>query len=406
MRLLFLSRWYPYPANNGSKIRIYNLVKYLGQHHDVYFVSFTEPDDPVSAERIEAMRAHCREVRAIPYHTFNPGSLKAVMGFLGAIPRSLVDSFSPEMHEAVQQLARLVSFDAVIASQVDMPIYTRGLQGMAKILEEVEISIFLEQVKRAASPLKKMRKQLMWSKWSNYMRGVMQAYDAVTVVSEPEIHPLQQVIPGYERISVLPNGADLSRLTGDFANPQPNTMVYTGALTYYVNFDAMQFFLADVFPLIAAECPEAVISMAGRLEGTRVAELPTYPNAKHVGYLSDVRPFVQGGWLSVIPERVGGGTRIKLFESLALGTPVIATKWAATGVSAREGIEILTADTPSDLAAAILRLFGDTALRESLSRAGRKLIEDHYDWLVIGRQLDNVIEDAVRHHAKISGQKR
>ncbi len=400
MRLLFLSRWFPYPANNGSKIRIYNLLKYLGQHHEVYFVSFTEADDPVSAERIEAMRAYCRDVRVVTYRTFNPGSLKALVGLFGTIPRSLVDSFSPEMHDTIQQLAQQVSFDAVIASQIDMPIYTRELKGAAKILEEVEISIFLEQVKRATSPLKKMRKQLMWSKWSNYMREVMETYDRVTVVSDPEIVPLQQIIPGYERISVVPNGADLSRLTGTFAPPQPNTMVYTGALSYYVNFDAMQFFLGEVFPLILAECPEAIISMAGRLDGTRVEELPTHPNAKHVGYLSDVRPFVQGGWLSVIPERVGGGTRIKLFESLALGTPVIATKWAAKGVHAREGIEILTADTPRELADAILRLFRDPALRESLSQAGRKLIEDQYDWPVIGRQLDTVIEDAVRRHRK------
>jgi len=398
MRLLFLSRWYPYPANNGSKIRIYNLVKYLGQHHEVYFVSFTEANDPVSEERIEAMRAHCREVRVTPYHGFNPSSLKALMGFFGTIPRSLVDSFSHEMHQTIQQLAQQVSFDAVIASQIDMPIYTRDLQGAAKILEEVEISIFLEQVKRATNPLKKMRKQLMWSKWSNYMRSVMQTYDRVTVVSEPEVIPLQKIIPGYERIAVVPNGADLSRLSGTFAPPQPNTMVYTGALSYYVNFDAMQFFLGEVFPLIQSECPEAVISMAGRLEGTRVAELPTSPNAKHVGYLSDVRPFVQGGWLSVIPERVGGGTRIKLFESLALGTPVVATKWAAIGVDAREGVEILTADSPRDLADVIVRLFRDPALRESMSRAGRKLIEDRYDWPVIGRQLDTVIEDAVRRH--------
>ena len=138
--------------------------------------------------------------------------------------------------------------------------------------------------------------------------------------------------------------------------------------------------------------------MAGQLDGTRVAELPIYQNAVHAGYLADVRPFVQAGWLSVIPERVGGGTRIKLFESLALGTPVVATKWAAIGVEAREGVELLTADTPRSLADAILRLFRDAALRETMSRAGRKLIEEKYNWSVIGHQFDTIIETAVRHY--------
>lgn len=397
MRLLFLSRWFPYPANNGSKIRIFNLLKYLGQNHDVYLVSFDGDGDPVSPDRIEAMRSWCKEVYAIPYRSFDTSSLKAVRGLFGSIPRSLVDTFSTEMQQRVHELASRIQFDAVIASQVDMPIYTRDLKGPAKILEEVEISIFREQVKREVNPLKKARKQLMWQKWTTYMRDVMETYDRVTVVSEPEIQPLLDITPGYERISILPNGADLDRLTGHFADPVPRSMVYTGALSYYVNFDAMQFFLSEVFPLIAAECPEVTLSMAGKLEGTRVAELPTFPNARHIGYLSDVRPIVQSSWLSLIPERVGGGTRIKLFESMALGTPVVLTRWAATGVDARDGVDYLVADTPRDLAAACLRLFRDPTLRASMSASGRKLIEDKYNWTSIGHQLDHIIEDAVRY---------
>lgn len=400
MRLLFLSRWYPYPANNGSKIRIYNLLKYLGKHHEVYLASFTAEDEPVDTARIAAMQEYCREVHVVTYRNFNPGGTKALAGFLSSKPRSLVDCFSPEMEGVVQRLASRISFDAVIASQIEMPLYTRGMPDTPKILEEAEISVFYDQIARETSPLKRMRKQLMWSKWANYTREVMNEYDMVTVVSQPEVEPLHRVIAGYERIAVIPNGADLEQLTGNFAAPEPKSMVYTGALTYYVNFDAMQFFLSEVYPLILRECPEAKLSMAGRLEGTRVEELPKYPNAVHVGHLSDVRPFVQSGWVGLIPERVGGGTRIKLFESLALGTPIVATRWAAKGVDAQEGREILTGDTPQELADAVLRLFRDPVLRENMSRAGRKLIEDKYDWNVIGQQLEVCIEDAIRHWQK------
>ncbi len=400
MRLLFLSRWYPYPANNGSKIRIYNLLKYLGKHHEVYLASFTAEDEPVDTARIAAMQEYCREVHVVTYRNFNPGGTKALAGFLSSKPRSLVDCFSPEMEGVVQRLASRITFDAVIASQIEMPLYTCGMPDTPKILEEAEISVFYDQIARETNPLKQMRKQLMWSKWANYTRDVMNEYDMVTVVSQPEVEPLHRVIAGYERIAVIPNGADLEQLTGNFAAPEPNSMVYTGALTYYVNFDAMQFFLSEVYPLILRECPEAKLSMAGRLEGTRVEELPKYPNAVHVGHLSDVRPFVQSGWVGLIQERVGGGTRIKLFVSLALGTPIVATRWAAKGVDAQEGREILTGDTPQELADAVLRLFRDPVLRENMSRAGRKLIEDKYDWNVIGQQLEVCIEDVIRHWQK------
>ena len=178
------------------------------------------------------------------------------------------------------------------------------------------------------------------------------------------------------------------RLTGHFAEPQPETVVYTGALTYHVNFDAMAFWLNEVWPKVIAARPTARLIMAGRLEGTRVAELPSYPTAVHVGHQADIRPLVQGAWASIIPERLGGGTRIKLFQSLALGTPVVSTRWGAMGVDARDGEEILLADSAEELASATLRLFDDPALRNRLSRQGRALVEAHHDWRAIGRQFE------------------
>ncbi len=397
MRILFLSRWYPFPANNGSKIRIYNLLKYLGQHHEVVLASFNADSEPVTQERLNGMLEFCSEVHVAPYRLFNPGSLKALAGLLATKPRSLIDSYSPEMEANIRKVASQKPFDAVVASQIDMSIYTHLLPDTPHILEEVEISVFHEQLLRETHPLKKIRKQLMWSKWLNHMRSVMLDYDGITVVSKPEVEPLHRIIPGYDRIEVIPNGADLKRFTGDFGQPQPDTLVYTGALTYFVNFDAMQFFLRDVFPLINAQRPQVKLYMCGSLEGVPVHELPTYPNATHVGHVSDIRKRVTESWLSIVPERVGGGTRIKIFESMALGTPVVATAHASIGLEARDGQEILIGNSAEDYANKVVRVLSDPALRQTLSRNGRKLIEDKHDWEVIGQQLDEFIQRSVVH---------
>jgi glycosyltransferase involved in cell wall biosynthesis len=397
MRILFLSRWYPFPATNGSKIRVFNLLAHLGRSHDVDLLSFHAPEEPVGEADLEAMRAHCRDVRAVPYRPFAPGSLRALAGLFGAMPRSLVDSYSHEFAGVVAATAAATPYDVVIASQIDMPIYAHDLQGPATVLEEVEISIFREQLHRAEGLAARVRKGLMWSKWRRFVRQVMDDVDLVTVVSQREAEPLLAITPGYARLAVVPNGADLTRLTGHFADPVPDTLVYTGALSYYVNFDAMAFWLRDVWPRVLARRPSARLQMAGRTEGTGVAELPVDDSATHVGHQADVRPLVQGAWASVVPERVGGGTRIKLFESLALGTPVIATRWAANGVEARDGEEILVADTAQELADATVRLLGDAALRQRLSRQGRALVERKYDWRVIGAAFEARLEEAVRH---------
>lgn len=397
MRILFLSRWYPYPANNGSKIRVYNLLKVLGQHHEVVLVSFNTDAEPVTQERLDGMLEFCSEVHVTPYKMFNPGSMKALLGYLAPKPRSLIDSYSVDMERIIRRAAEQKPFDAVVASQIDMTIYTHFLPNTPRVLEEVEISIFYEQMVRETQPLKKARKQLMWSKWMNYMRGVMRDYDGVTVVSQPEVEPLHRILPGYDRIEVIPNGADLKRFTGDFGTPQPDTLVYTGALTYYVNFDAMKFFLSEVFPLIIAKRPQVKLVMCGTLEGVPVHELSSYPNAEHVGYVSDIRSRVAGSWLSIVPERVGGGTRIKILESMALGTPVIATAHAAKGLQIKDGHDMLVASPPADYAAAVLRVLEDPQLRQTLSQNGRTLIEQKHDWEVIGQQLDSFIQKAVIH---------
>ena len=147
----------------------------------------------------------------------------------GSLPRSLADSHSSEMQSAVRELGATTVYDAVIASQIDMPINARELSGPARILEEVEVSIFPEQLRRAQGLGERMRKSLMWSKWQRFMRQVLRDFDLVTVVSEPEVQPLLDIEPGYDRIAVVPNGADLVRLTGHFAEPQPETVVYTGS---------------------------------------------------------------------------------------------------------------------------------------------------------------------------------
>lgn len=402
MRILFLSRWYPFPANNGSKIRIYNLLKYLGQHHEVVLVSFNADTEPITQERLNGMLEFCKEVHVTPYRVFNPSSFKAITAFVNKKPRSLIDSYSLEMEAVIRKVVSQYTFDAVVVSQIDMTIYSKLLQNIPRILEEVEISIFYEQMLREEHPIKKMRKQLMWSKWVNYMRSVMLDYDGITVVSKPEVNPLDRIIPGYDRIQVIPNGADLKRLTGDFGQPQPDTLVYTGALTYYVNFDAMQYFLRDVFPLITAKRPQVKLVMCGSLEGVPVHELPSYPNAIHVGHVSDIRTQVAGSWLSIVPERVGGGTRIKILESMALGTPVVATTHASIGLDVQDNREMLIGSSTEDYANKVINALENASLRQTLSVNGRKFIEEKHDWEVIGKQLEGFINRSVAHRKGIA----
>jgi glycosyltransferase involved in cell wall biosynthesis len=391
MRILFCSRWFPYPPDNGSKIRIFNLIKQLSVRHEVDLVSFT--DEPLSDERLAAMQTYCRHVEVLPYHAFQPGRAKAILGFFSRRPRSVVDTYSVEMQSLIDHTLRRRSFDAVVASQSDMALYTRTCRGLPKIFEEVELTSFYEGFSKEGHPLKKARLHLMWWKLSRYMAYLLQGYDGCTVVSERECERVLELSPGFWPVGVVPNGVDTRHNSGDFGSPKMDTLIYSGALTFYANFEAVDFFLREVFPLILAERPQVKLLITGRLDGVPVERLPVNENVIFTGYLDDIRPAIAQSWVNIVPLLKGGGTRLKILEAIALGTPVVATSKGAEGLELKAGRDILIADKPSDFASVVLNLLQNGKLRESLSHSGRRTVETKYDWQRIGHQFCDFVEE-------------
>jgi glycosyltransferase involved in cell wall biosynthesis len=394
MRLLFISRWFPYPANNGAKVRAFNLIEQLAQHNEVALVTFT--DAQTMPEHIAHMRTICSDVRCAPYRPFHGERALNVKDTFGRWPRSIYDTYSHEIESHVRAMAAEHTLDGIVASNVDMALYPLALPKLPRVLEEVEISVLQLHMLNETHPLKRMRKMLSWRKWRRFTADMLKRYHGATTVSDPEAELIRSVAPGYRRLRIVANGADVKRLNGTFADPDPHTIAYAGALTYYVNFEAMRFFLGEVFPGIAAELPEVRLLMAGGHDGVPMHTLPVHPHATHVGHVSDIRPFVQGAWLSVVPENLGGGTRIKLLESMALGTPAVATAHSAKGLQVRDGHDILIANSPAELCNTVVRVMRDAPLRKQLSDNGKATILRKYDWRVIGKQLNEFVIESVR----------
>jgi glycosyltransferase involved in cell wall biosynthesis len=179
------------------------------------------------------------------------------------------------------------------------------------------------------------------------------------------------------------------------AEPQADRMVFNGSLTYAANLEAVRWFVAETLPLIRAARPEARLVVTGRTEGVDLAGVADQPGVELSGYLEDVRPAVAGSWLAVAPLLSGGGTRLKILEAMALGTPVAATPKGAEGLAARPGEEILIADKPGALAALCVRLLESPALRQAMAEKGRRLVEGRYGWEGIGERFCTLVEEMV-----------
>jgi len=195
MQLLFISDWFPYPPNNGSKLRIYNLLRGLAAHHDVTLLSFS--DRLIIGNSVEKLQNLCRNMQVIPCKPFEPQSQRARLGFLSLTPRYLVDTFSSEMKESIEQNLSRHKFDLIIASQLSIARYGPFFRGTRAVYEEVELSLFYDAYKRADSARSRFRHGLTWVKQRQYIAWLLQYFEFCTVTSEQERKLLNRGTPSF-----------------------------------------------------------------------------------------------------------------------------------------------------------------------------------------------------------------
>jgi glycosyltransferase involved in cell wall biosynthesis len=391
MRVLFLSNWFPYPATNGSKLRIYNLLRVLAPHHEVTLISFADRPDADPAAPV--LRALCCDIQIVPWTPFDPWGGHALRGLLSRVPRSMVDTFSPAMARRIDTILAAGRINLVVASQVGTASYAPYFCDTPALFEEVELGVLYDRFKRAPTAGQRARYGLTWLKHRRYLYRLLPHFRACTVVSETERRLLATAVPRAPRTEVIPNAVDGAAAANVTASRDPDGLIFAGSLRYFANHDAMQWFLADVFPQIRVGWPAAHLTVTG---DPGDAVLAPNPGVTVTGLLDDVRGAVASASVSVVPIRIGGGTRLKILEAMALGTPVVATSKGAEGLDVVSGEHLLIADDPRQFADHVVRLLHDRALREGLAGRARELVVQRYDWAVVGPRFAALVENVGR----------
>lgn len=390
-RIVFVSWWWPYPANNGAKLRAYHLLRELSREHQITLLSFAEPGEATPAQ-VSHLTTFCARVEVVPKPEYQPNTLKATLGYLSRWPRSLVDVYSLAMAARVRAAVES-GVDVLIASQLQTMRYLELAPHVPAVLEEAEITGFQDRVKQASRSGSRLRAQLTLSKLENALRSLLERGVVMTVASDTERQYFRQFAPAGGSIEVIPNGVDtVTNRPDPNTQPEPYTLIYTGAVTYSANLDAVSYFVRDVWPLVRARAPEARFTITGGTGQVDVSALAAQPGVTFTGYVTEIAPVLQKNWALVVPLREGGGTRLKILEAMALGVPVISTGKGAEGLNVQHGEHLLIADQPAQMADTIRALFDNPAQRATLAANARALVEREYDWGVIGRRLLAVID--------------
>jgi glycosyltransferase involved in cell wall biosynthesis len=385
LRIVVLSWWFPFPPVNGSKLRAFQILETLAAEHDVTLLSFTDSagDLPEHPRIVEL----CRAIEVWPRPSFVRDSWRARLALFRGSPRWIVETESPPFAARVQELLDSSGFDIVVALQLGAARYVPRRRQIRALVEEIELAGLYEQLTQAPSAWQRARYGLTWLKHRRYLRRLLQRFDACTVVSEPERRLLLSAVPSAPAVHVIPNAIEIPPLP---CRPRlSHRLMFNGTLVYEANRDALAWFVELILPRVRAQHADIELCVTG--DGAQ-SSLMGAPGVSHLGIVPDVHEALAAAAVAVVPVRRGGGTRFKILDAFAAGTPVVSTRKGAEGLNVRDQEHLLLADTPEVFAGAIVRLLDDPQLAARLACNGRRLVEAEHDWAVSGQRLLTLVE--------------
>ena len=413
MRILFLTPQLPYPPHQGTTIRNYNLIANLAPRHEIHLLSFVSSQDEIVTAT--PLHQHCRSIETVRAPRRSP--LKRFLSlFLSPLPDMALRLPSAEFSAKLAATLRRVPFDVVQIEGIEMaPHWMSEVRNWKLELEtpnpklQTPISVFDDhnaeyvlQQRAFETDARQPRRWvaalysfIQWKKLSRYETMICRLADQVVAVSEADKAALQRLVPGLD-VTVVPNAVDVAYYTSNDIQPSPlppRSLIFTGKMDFRPNVDAVLWFCQEVLPLVRRKLPDARFYIVGQSPHRRVLRLANDPAVTVTGYVDDVRSYIAGACVYVVPLRMGGGTRLKVLEAMAMGKPIVSTSLGCEGFEGLEsGKELSLADTPEDFARRVMELLGDAARREKLGQAARRFVEQRYDWRLIVPRLEQIYE--------------
>jgi polysaccharide biosynthesis protein PslH len=391
MRVLYFSPRICWPTISGAHLRDFYFARYLAQHAQLTYVGLVSDDASAQAEQLREKLGHGTDVIAWRRErSYRPANI--LRGFVGPTPLNVLNFTSAAVESDLEQLLRERSFDVAQIESMHLVAYARRIRQLAPrtrvILDwhNIESEILARYAEQGRNPLRSWYAQRTSSLSRNVETELLRLCHAHTVCSERERQVLLARV-AEARVEVVGNGVDCEFFAETPAEPRERRdVLFMGRMDYHANVDAALYFTRAVWPLVRQRRPELRLIIVGAQPPKAILALRQL-GITVTGTVEDVRPFYRRALVSVVPLRVGGGTRLKVLEAMAAGTPVISTTLGAEGLAINPGKDILIADTPETIAAAIVSLPANSSVWQALTANARELVRAKYDWSVVGEVL-------------------
>ena len=409
MRILWVKADKLLPVQNGGNIRTYHVLRYLSARHELTFYSYyggtPDPDYERELQRqLPGAVAVCTGKRVLA------GAARALdyLAHLGAQPPYAVSRFADaKVQKQLQDWFREQRFDVAVCDFLDAAVNFPGRLNIPSVLfqHNVESEIWRRHAATADNPVKKMVYRMEFRKMLRYERAAVRKFQHVISVSANDRSIMMQWVDA-DRVTVVPTGVDLAQYRPDStesapANSDPNPLAptaplitFVGAMDWEPNIDAVEYFCAEVWPAIKAEVPRARFRIVGRNPGRRVQRWASHSNDGSIevtGRVPSVVEHLRRSAVVVVPLRIGGGTRLKIYEAMATAKAVVSTTVGAEGLDVHHGRDVMLADDARSFAQAVIMLLRDPELRRRYEKAAAETAA-RYDWPAIGERFSEVLQ--------------
>ncbi len=403
MNILLISPRPPYPTFGGLELRVYQLFKALGRHHQVSLVC-TSPEE-VDADSLRKLHEVFETVKVFPV-TLRPAipaqriSLTKRFSDLWSPPVDYYDitSGSQEMLPAIRDMLRNSRFDIVHLMGIRMMKYAPDVSRYASVCDCVDdYALYCYRtIKHQKGIINKARWFFDCLTAVSYEKKYAGMFDEITLVSPVDASVMRRICPA-ATVSVVPNGVDSDYFTTSASETNEPILIFTGVMDYEPNVTAVTYLCSSIFPIIKKEIPDARLLIVGRDPTPEIRHFEkSVPGVTVTGFVDDIREYFDKSLIYVAPIRSGAGIKNKILEAWAMEKPVVATSMSCDGIDVAPGQDVLVADSAVEFAKSVIDLLRDENLRRKLTTNARKKVVDKYSWESQAEKFNRIYERVVR----------
>jgi len=395
MKTLWVNTNFMHPTTKGGQIRTLEMLRHLHRRHEIHYVAIEKAHEPEGPAR-----AGEYSFRAYPFkHHIRPKSSplfwgELAKGLISAVPVAVERFHPPGMSEFLEGLIRKERFDCAVVDHLAPTAYYPDLPNAIFFQHNVETVIWRRHVEHATDPLRRWYLQLQASRMFEYEKRVSLAAGHIVAVSKTDADEMRNLF-GVSRVTEIPTGVNIEYFLPPAEKSNVGAdLVFVGSMDWLPNVDGVLYFAREVLPIIRRKRPECSVAIVGRTPPPKILELAASDKRIQVtGTVPDIRPYLWGSAVSIVPLRIGGGTRLKIYEAMAAKIPVVSTTVGAEGLTVNPPADIRIGDAPEEFAAQCLDLLGDAEERRRVATAAWEMVNSNFSWDQVSRCFEHVMEN-------------